>query len=125
MVTSQPRTSEQNIIDLYVGRRLKLLRNQKHISQKELAQRLGVSFQQVQKYEKGLNRLPASRMLLICFALDISPNDLFKDLMSKEFPPKEPVEYTHQEVEILEMLRDLAPPLKNQVRQIVGTLASQ
>lgn len=125
MVAKKSKSAEQNIIDLYVGRRLKLLRNQKHISQKELADRLDITFQQIQKYEKGLNRLPASRMLMICFALNITPNDLFKDLLSKEFPPKEPVDYSHQEVEILEMLRDLAPPLKNQVRQIVGTLANQ
>ncbi len=125
MASSQPRSVEQNVIDVYVGRRLKMLRNQKHISQKELASRLDITFQQIQKYEKGLNRLPASRMLMICFALDISPNDLFKDLLSKEFPLKEPEEYSHQDVEILEMLRQLAPPLKSQVRQIVGTLANQ
>ncbi len=119
------KTSQQNIVDLYVGRRLKLLRNQKYISQKELAGRLGVTFQQIQKYEKGLNRLPASRMLAICFSLDITPNDLFRDLLSKEYPPKESVTYTDQEMELIETLRQLAPPLKSQVRKIVGTLASQ
>ncbi len=119
------KASQQNIVDLYVGRRLKLLRNQKYISQKELAGRLGVTFQQIQKYEKGLNRLPASRMLAICFSLDITPNDLFRDLLSKEFPPRESISYTDQEMELIETLRLLAPPLKRQVRKIVGTLASQ
>lgn len=121
----QANTTQQNIVDIYVGRRLKQLRNQKHISQKELAKRLGVTFQQIQKYEKGLNRLPASRMLAICFALDITPNELFRDLLTKEYPPKEQAAYTDQEMELIETLRQLAPPLKNQVRQIVGTLASQ
>ncbi len=115
----------QNIVDLYVGRRLKLLRKQKHISQKALSERLGITFQQVQKYEKGLNRLPAGRMLAICLALDITPNDLFRDLLSKEYPIKEPADYTNQEMELIETLRQLAPPLKSQVRQIVGTLAGQ
>jgi transcriptional regulator with XRE-family HTH domain len=125
ILAHQMKTSQQNIVDLYVGRRLKLLRNQKYISQKELAGRLGVTFQQIQKYEKGLNRLPASRMLAICFSLDITPNDLFRDLLSKEYPPKESVTYTDQEMELIETLRQLAPPLKSQVRKIVGTLASQ
>jgi transcriptional regulator with XRE-family HTH domain len=125
ILARQMKTSQQNIVDLYVGRRLKLLRNQKYISQKELAGRLGVTFQQIQKYEKGLNRLPASRMLAICFSLDITPNDLFRDLLSKEYPPKESVTYTDQEMELIETLRQLAPPLKIQVRKIVGTLASQ
>ncbi len=121
----QTKELQQNIVDLYVGRRLKLLRNQKHISQKELASRLDVTFQQIQKYEKGLNRLPASRMLAVCFSLDITPNDLFCDLLSKEYPPKESVIYTDQEMKLIETLRLLTPPLKLQVRQIVATLANQ
>ncbi len=125
MANKNSKALQQNIVDSYVGRRLRLLRNQKHVSQKDLADRLGITFQQIQKYEKGLNRLPASRMLAICFALDITPNDLFKDLLTKEFPPKEVFEYSEQEIEIIEMLRQLAPPLKSQVRQIVGTLARQ
>lgn len=115
--------TEQNIVDLYVGRRIKLLRKQRHITQKGLADRLGITFQQIQKYEKGLNRLPASRMLAICMALDVTPNDLFRDLLSKEYPIKEPVDVTSQEMELIETVRQLTPPLKNQVRQIVGTLA--
>ncbi len=116
---------EQNIVDVYVGRRLKLLRKQKHISQKQLADRLGVTFQQIQKYEKGLNRLPASRMLSICMALDITPNDLFHDLLTKQYPFKEPQDFSSDEMELIEIVRQLKPPLKNQVRQIVGTLAEQ
>ena len=116
---------QQNAIDQYVGARLKLLRRQKHISQKDLAKRLEISFQQVQKYEKGLNRLPAGRMLGICMALDITPNDLFHDLLLKQYPVKEPDVFTDQEMELIEAMRQLAPPIKSQVRQIVGTLASQ
>ncbi len=119
------KNSRQNMVDQYVGRRLKLLRRQKHISQKVLAERLEITFQQVQKYEKGLNRLPAGRMLAICMALDITPNDLFHDLLLKEYPIKEPENYTDQEMELIESLRQLAPPLKSQVRQMVGTLAAR
>ena len=121
----QAKPAERNIIDLYVGRRIKLLRKQKHITQKDLAERLGITFQQIQKYEKGLNRLPASRMLSICMALNITPNDLFLDLLSKEYPLKEPVDYTSQEVELIESVRQLTPTMKSQVRQIVGTLAGE
>ena len=124
-VERQAKPAERNIIDLYVGRRIKLLRKQKHITQKDLAERLGITFQQIQKYEKGLNRLPASRMLSICMALNITPNDLFLDLLSKEYPLKEPVDYTSQEVELIESVRQLTPTMKSQVRQIVGTLAGE
>lgn len=119
------KSSSQDVVDIYVGRRLKALRRQNHMSQKDLAARLGITFQQVQKYEKGLNRLPAGRMLACCFALDITPNDLFKDLLSKEYPLKEDADYSEEEVELINMLRGLNTPLKSQVRQIVGTLAGE
>jgi transcriptional regulator with XRE-family HTH domain len=119
------RALQQNVVDSYVGQRLRLLRQRRRISQKDLAERIGITFQQVQKYEKGLNRLPASRMLAICFVLDITPNDLFKDFLTKELSSADTIEYSDQEVELIEMLRQLAPPLKTQVRQIVDTLANQ
>ena len=114
---------QRHIIDIYVGRRLKSLRRQSGISQKELASRLGITFQQIQKYEKGLNRLPASRMLAICMSLKITPNDLFRDLLTNEYPPKNSAAYTDQEMELIDTIRQLDPNLKKQVSQIVGTLA--
>lgn len=66
---------------------------------------MDITFQQVQKYEKGLNRLPAGRMLAICLALDITPNDLFHDLLTKEYPIKNPQDYTDQEMELIEAVR--------------------
>jgi transcriptional regulator with XRE-family HTH domain len=51
-----------NPTDAYVGGRLRLLRTKQNISQQEIAERLGISFQQVQKYEKGINRIGASRL---------------------------------------------------------------
>ena len=125
VMSAKTKIASQDIVDVYVGKRLKYLRNEKRISQKELAERLGITFQQVQKYEKGLNRLPASRMLGICLALDIAPNDLFSDFLSNEYPIKEPADYSVQEMELIETLRQLATPLKRQVHRIVGTLAEQ
>ncbi len=113
---------QQNIVDSYVGRRLKLLRKQQGVSQKELASRLGVTFQQIQKYEKGLNRLPASRMLSICFALDITPNDLFHDLLNKTFPLPEPTDYTSEEIDLIECIRRLEPSGRSKVKSVAISL---
>ena len=124
-IVDAPKEGEKNVVDLYVGRRLKLLRRQKRISQKDLASRLGITFQQIQKYEKGLNRLPAARMLAVCMALEITPNDLFHKLLSKEYPIKTPIEYSDQEIDLIETLRQLAPNLQQQVHDIVGALAGQ
>ena len=48
--------------------------------QKELARQLGISFQQVQKYESGANRISASKMWQLCGVLDVSPGFFFEGL---------------------------------------------
>src|SRR5450756_436773 len=57
--------------DLELGKRIRLRRVEMKISQSDLADKLGVSFQQVQKYEKGVNRVGASRLQQIATALDV------------------------------------------------------
>lgn len=57
--------------DIELGKRIRLRRVEQKISQAELGDKLGVSFQQVQKYEKGVNRIAASRLLDISAALDV------------------------------------------------------
>jgi transcriptional regulator with XRE-family HTH domain len=46
------------------------------LTQQELGKALGVTFQQIQKYETGANRVSGSRLLEICQALDVDPNHL-------------------------------------------------
>ena len=64
--------------DVELGRRIRLRRAELKISQSELAEKLGVSFQQVQKYEKGLNRVGAHRLQQTATALDV-PITFFYD----------------------------------------------
>jgi transcriptional regulator with XRE-family HTH domain len=57
-------------VDAWLGRRLRERRDQLGLSQVKLAHRLGVSFQQVQKYENGRNRVAVSRLVAVAAALD-------------------------------------------------------
>jgi transcriptional regulator with XRE-family HTH domain len=57
--------------DVLVGANLRLHRNAAHVSQTEMAEHLGVTFQQVQKYEKGTNRLGAGRLLIVANLLKV------------------------------------------------------
>lgn len=66
-----------NAIDVEVGARIKLKRNLKVMSQQSLAGKLGVTFQQFQKYEKGTNRVGASRLSQIATALDVPMSYFF------------------------------------------------
>jgi transcriptional regulator with XRE-family HTH domain len=64
--------------DIEMGKRIRLRRVEQRISQADLGQKLGVSFQQVQKYEKGVNRVGAARLQQIATALDV-PVTFFYD----------------------------------------------
>lgn len=66
-------------IDALVGRRIGERRSAMGLSQTALSQRLGVSPQQVQKYEAGANRISASRLNDIATALGVMPGSLFPD----------------------------------------------
>jgi transcriptional regulator with XRE-family HTH domain len=61
-----------NLIDKHVGRRLRWRRRELKLSQERLAELLGVTFQQVQKYERGANRISAWRLFELARALDTS-----------------------------------------------------
>lgn len=58
-------------VEQAIGARLKLLRNTRKMSQKELAELLDVKFQQVQKYENGTNRISASRLNKLMLSLNV------------------------------------------------------
>jgi transcriptional regulator with XRE-family HTH domain len=63
-MTEKVKTGERrpNEVDVHVGQRLRLRRKRLSISQEKLADALGLTFQQVQKYERGFNRISASKL---------------------------------------------------------------
>lgn len=76
MVKKLPRQKLDNArrpdpIDSHVGNRLRLRRKMLNLSQERLAERLGITFQQVQKYEKGTNRIGASRLYQLARVLEV------------------------------------------------------
>ncbi len=67
-----------NPVDVYVGQKLKARRNLIGITQENLAEASGITFQQVQKYEKGRNRLSASRLFQFARVLDVPVSYFFE-----------------------------------------------
>lgn len=72
--------STPNPIDVHVGRRLRLRRTLVGMSQERLGELLGLTFQQVQKYERGANRIGSSRLYEIGQILDVPVSFFFDDL---------------------------------------------
>ena len=64
-------------LDAMVGAKIRMFRINRGMSQTTLAERIGVSFQQVQKYEKGVNRIGASRLSQIASVLGVAVGELF------------------------------------------------
>ncbi|MBI1236441.1 MAG: helix-turn-helix domain-containing protein [Alphaproteobacteria bacterium] len=71
---------EANQIDAHVGSRVRLRRQLMKMSQEKLGDELGVTFQQVQKYERGANRIGASRLYSLANVLDVPVNFFFDGL---------------------------------------------
>jgi transcriptional regulator with XRE-family HTH domain len=63
--------------DMEIGWRIRMRRVELKVSQRQLGKALGVTFQQVQKYETGMNRISGSRFVEICRLLQVDPNYLF------------------------------------------------
>ena len=64
-------------VDKIIGGNLRAFRLRKNMSQGQVAAAVKLTFQQVQKYEKGSNRVSGSRMAQFCQLLDVTPNDFF------------------------------------------------
>lgn len=78
---AQRKLSEASkVIDRHVGMRLRLLRLNHKMSQTELGDKVGVTFQQIQKYERGANRIGASRLWKLCEIFEAEPNFFFDGL---------------------------------------------
>jgi transcriptional regulator with XRE-family HTH domain len=102
--------------DVHIGRRIRELRLIKGISQEGLAKDIDVTFQQIQKYEKGINRVSASTLLDICSALGVAPHHLLPVTAAEAAPePETPLSL---------MIARLNPEGQRLLYEIVDTLLS-
>jgi transcriptional regulator with XRE-family HTH domain len=75
---------DANPIDRHVGMRLRVQRMVRGLSQTELGEAVGVTFQQIQKYERGKNRVSASRLQQIADVLKVAPDFFFEETRTKK-----------------------------------------
>jgi transcriptional regulator with XRE-family HTH domain len=71
-------TRKSGPLDVLVGARIRMFRVNRGMSQTALAERTGVTYQQLQKYERGTERVGASRLLRIATVLDVSVGEMFE-----------------------------------------------
>lgn len=99
-------------IDIFVGERIRTIRAAVGMSQANLAEHLNVSFQQLQKYEKGTNRVSASKLVMIAQALGVSTATLL--------PSPDAPDARDKLLQMITAERDDLKARLQKVRQIVG-----
>ena len=77
--SAKARVKSPDVIDQHISNRIKTRRIMVGISQEKLADKLGITFQQVQKYEKGINRISASRLNRVAAILGVPIGHFFED----------------------------------------------
>lgn len=86
-----PNQRSANSVDWHVGSRLRLRRLELGMSQEKLADALGITFQQVQKYERGTNRIGASRLHQIALALQVPITYFFEGAAGEPIAGSDPI----------------------------------
>jgi len=100
----QPITAKEygpDPVDVHVGKRLRLRRTLLGMSQEQLAAAVGVTFQQIQKYERGSNRVSASRLYDIARVLGVDISFFFDDI-SEDVTAGRPTQHLPQAVGLAE-----------------------
>src|SRR5436853_835780 len=81
--SSRRKSDKPNPIDVRVGSRVRLRRTLLGMSQEKLGEAIGLTFQQVQKYERGANRVGASRLYDLSKVLDVPVSYFFEEMASQ------------------------------------------
>ncbi len=120
-------TKNPNFIDILIGKRIRHRRISMGLSQKELGSYLGVSFQQIQKYEKGFNRVSAGCLLKIAQKLDVPISFFYTDIVTKEDVSVEKnaahydqETYSEKEHSLLKNFRELQPKKQKAILWLIS-----
>jgi transcriptional regulator with XRE-family HTH domain len=109
-------------LDAIIGQKLKMARQLRDMSREELAERLGVTFQQIQKYEMAKNRVAASRLYAIAEVLELPMAYFFgdKDIVSRDLD----LALDKDSVAILREFQPLSKQKRRVVRDLLAQLAA-
>ncbi|MFD9901280.1 helix-turn-helix domain-containing protein [Mesorhizobium sp. NPDC059025] len=119
--------------DQHVGRQIAAVRVHSDISQAQLARSIGISFQQLQKYENARNRVSASMLYEIARSLDVPVSRFFEGLPGNDeastsvLPVDERLEFiaSAEGRRLIEGLMQLPPRVRNRVSSLISTLGEE
>ncbi|MBY5551290.1 helix-turn-helix transcriptional regulator [Rhizobium leguminosarum] len=125
-------------VDVHVGKRILLARHARRMTQQDLARQLGMTFQQVQKYEKGKNRVSASVLYEIMQTLDVPASYFFDGFPTEEAVAEEAGAVTTKDVNtapslftapenvtLLHNYLEAPPTVRKAVRSLLSSIAKE
>ncbi|MGH1397751.1 MAG: helix-turn-helix domain-containing protein [Alphaproteobacteria bacterium] len=112
------RKTRASDLDKEIGARLSAMRRLKGMSQSELGEKLDLTFQQIQKYESGKNRISTSTLITICNIFQVTPNSFASGIDSDV---DESVNILAND-EILDLVRECQALPKDQLQAVIKFL---
>ena len=110
-------TAAKHPVDIHVGKRVRQRRWMVGVTQQHLAERVGIKFQQIQKYETGMNRISASRLWDIAAVLEVPVNFFFEGIGEEEPTLDAPAD-VFADREALQLVRSYYAIPENQRKQL-------
>ena len=120
-MTIHLQANREKIIMLHIGGRIRLCRTMAGVSQDALGRQLGITFQQVQKYESAMNRISADRLFLLAEKLGTDISYFYEGLSTA--PGKDAPLMTRSNLEAMRSLQQLAPPIRSAIAHLLHALA--
>lgn len=111
-------------LDVLVGERIRKRRQQLGMTQTELAEKIDVRFQQVQKYENGQNRVAASRLWRIAETLQVTVNYFFEDIAPETDAPDEHAIDSRRKRELVDLFTELSERQQAAVMSFLRSVAN-
>ncbi len=113
-------------IDAEIGRRVRALRLSRGLTMEQVADQLGITYQQIQKYETGFNRVSASRLFALAQVFDVSISAFFEGLQLPTGQPKQEAVFVDSRGYTLAHEFDkLSEPQKRAVLSLVRSLSDK
>ena len=122
MTSYKSNMDEPHPVDIQVGQRIKAARKLQKLTQTDLADGVGVSYQQIQKYENGDNRVSASMLYEIAQALNIPMAYFYNGIERPN--SKDIAEFDTQELNFIRKYRQLTADRRHAVNKIVNSLGA-
>lgn len=112
-------------VDRHVGNRIREKRQERGVTQQELSRALGISYQQVQKYENGANRVSAGRLYILAEALGTTVGEFFSGFGDDVEKPARILATSEEAVQAAKELHAVKDPrVRNSIRALVRILGS-